>query len=58
MADEEEKKEEPKVDGGIPLWKWVLGGAGAYVLGTFIVDHMRATRLQRRLQQFDDESEL
>lgn len=46
MADEE-KKEEPKSE-GIPLWKWIVGGAGAYVLGSFVVDQIRAAQQQRR----------
>lgn len=52
MADEE-KKEEPKSE-GIPLWKWIVGGAGAYVLGSYVVDQMRAAQHRRRLQDFAD----
>lgn len=53
MADEEKKEDAPKSE-GIPLWKWIVGGAGAYVLGSFVVDQMRAARFRRRLQDFAD----
>lgn len=46
MADEE-TKEEPKSE-GIPLWKWIVGGAGAYVLGSFVVDKIRDAQRRRR----------
>lgn len=54
MADDEGKKEESPKSEGIPLWKWIVGGAGAYVLGSFVVDKIRDAQHRRRLQDFVD----